>query len=62
MTDASDPEERSDLQTCGESYGGLLEGIGPAAHELSPTALCCAVLSRALRAVALFLGCEWTRS
>jgi hypothetical protein len=62
MTDALDLEDCSNAQTSGESYGGLLEGIGPAAHELSPIAVCSTVISRALRSVARFLGCEWMRS
>jgi hypothetical protein len=51
MTDA--PEDRSNPQTL-ESYGGLLEGIGPAASELSLVALGSTVMSSALRAVAGF--------
>jgi hypothetical protein len=62
MTDALDLEDRSNAQTSGESYGGLLEGIGPAASELSPIALFSIVISRALRSVARFLGCEGMRS
>jgi hypothetical protein len=58
MTDALDLEDRSNSQTFGESYGGLLEGIGPAASELSLIALFSFVMSRALRSVARFVGRE----
>jgi len=54
MTDAQ--EDRSNSETTGESYGGLLEGIGPAASELSFTALVSTVTFRALRAAAGFLS------
>jgi hypothetical protein len=52
MTDAL--EDRSNSQTPGEGYGGLLEGIGPVASELSLIALVSPATSRALLAVA---GC-----
>ena len=42
------PEDRSCSQTPGESYGGLLEGVGPTAGELSLVALVNTVMSRAL--------------
>jgi hypothetical protein len=55
-------EDRSNFQTPGESYGGLLEGFGPTASELSLVALVNTVVSRALRAVAGLLSRERMRS
>jgi hypothetical protein len=60
MTDALG--NRSNSQTPGESYGGLLEGIGPAASEVSLVAQVSTVTSRVLRAVAGFLSCARMRS
>jgi hypothetical protein len=54
MTDAEEDHSISD--TPGESYGGLLESVGPAVSELSLVALVSTMVSGPLRAVAGFLS------